>query len=207
MSKKKHISVHIMGLFHQFNKTRFDMKKVEDVKLLERWLMRLSSIPDDTALIDKCFEPLYDGKRMPQPDQFLRIYGNHIGHTSESPPEGSLRNTARTPFTKALVSLIASGAFLGGGQTKYYQELRKLCVEHGRKDWYPSIDHALAKAIQDDSKKVITRKQKIQHIKDRIESINSYTATLVVNRKKLIEEKSFLERQTTNEATLQEETP
>ncbi len=195
MTPFQRISGHVMALFYQFNATRFDLKKPEDATLMDRWKVSLSHCTTDLELIDKCFEPLYSGKRMPQPKDFQQILATkrRIGPERQL-PEGSLKNAAKTPFTKALVSLIASGVFIGGGQVGYYESVKKLCVEHGRTDWYDSMDRAIEKGQAQEAKQSVTDKDKIGKLKSSVETINSYAKDLAVSRKKLIEKIAILEQ-------------
>lgn len=138
MNKKDHIAVHVMGLFQQYNKIRFDINKPEDAKLLERWLIRLSQIPDDTDLIDKCFEPLYDGPKMPQPDQFLRVYGGRRGHNEAQEPLSmdNLKKAANTPWRKSLLKFLTTPGQFTVGTHNYYIRLAQLAKDHNKTEFH-----------------------------------------------------------------------
>jgi len=137
MGIKQTISAHVMALFYQHHATRLDMKHPEDSVLMDRWIMRVNNCPDNPELIMKCFEPLYEMKKMPGPEDFLKQLANH----RKIKPEKRLtmkefKAAANTPWRKALLNFLTTPGQFTGGARVYYLWLAELAKQHNRMDFH-----------------------------------------------------------------------
>lgn len=140
MTPFQRISGHVMALFYKYNATRFDLKKPEDATLMDRWKVALSHSTTDLDLIDKCFEPLYEKKSMPNPKDFQEVLAikRRIGPERQVTMQ-DISAAANTPWRKALMNFLTTKDQFTGGSRAYFTRLAQLAKEHNRMEFHEEV--------------------------------------------------------------------
>lgn len=176
-----------MSLFLLFTKTRLNPGKAEDVKTLERWMVALSRVPNDVELIDRCFEPLYDMKFMPQPSDFLKIQASKRIIGAERQITQSKEKSGKVPpFAKELCGLVFGGVIKAEGCLGYFEKVKEIYRRYGMGSHIPEIDRLIVDAREKEERLCVTNKKTITVLEGRVENIDGHLRYLHTVKKEIL---------------------